>query len=186
MRCSASSLRSSSPPRPLPPADEGEASALDGTDAPVLQAVIATTRRAAWQENPRGLGPADLAMHVVLPELDGRVLAGALAFKDALPGDDALGFTPFGSRPEPDRIAMVADRIAAWARLRTLPRKEKRIAVLMPDYPGAAGRASYAVGLDVPQSILALLEDLAACGLRGKRCSARAARVARGRRARGR
>jgi cobaltochelatase CobN len=143
---------------------EGEASALDGFDVPVLQAVIATTRRAAWQESPRGLGPADLAMHVVLPELDGRVLAGALAFKDALPGDDALGFTPFGSRPEPDRIAMVADRIAAWARLRALPRDEKRIAVLMPDYPGAAGRASYAVGLDVPQSILALLEDLADAG----------------------
>jgi cobaltochelatase CobN len=145
-------------------AGEGETSPLDGTDAPVLQAVIATTRRAAWQENPRGLRPADLAMHVVLPELDGRVLAGALAFKDALPGDDALGFIPFGSRPEPDRIAMVADRIAAWARLRALPRDEKRIAVLMPDYPGAAGRASYAVGLDVPQSILALLEDLADAG----------------------
>ena len=143
---------------------EGETSALDGTDAPVLQAVIATTRRAAWQENPRGLGPADLAMHVVLPELDGRVLVGALAFKDALPSDDALGFTPYGSRPEPDRIAMVADRIAAWARLSALPRSDKRVAVLMPDYPGASGRASYAVGLDVPQSILALLEDLAAAG----------------------
>ena len=143
---------------------EGETSALDGTDAPVLQAVIATTRRAAWQENPRGLGPADLAMHVVLPELDGRVLVGALAFKDALPSADALGFTPFGSRPEPDRIAKVADRIAAWARLRTLPRSDKRVAVLMPDYPGASGRASYAVGLDVPQSIVALLEDLAATG----------------------
>jgi cobaltochelatase CobN len=143
---------------------EGEASALDGTDAPVLQAVIATTRRAAWQESPRGLGPADLAMHVVLPELDGRVLAGALAFKDALPSDAALGFTPFGSRPEPDRIAMVADRIAAWARLRAPPRSEKRVAVLMPDYPGASGRASYAVGLDVPASIVALLEDLAEAG----------------------
>jgi cobaltochelatase CobN len=59
-------------------------SPLDATDAPVLQAVIATTRRAAWQDSARGLGPADLAMHVVLPELDGRVLAGAFAFKDAL------------------------------------------------------------------------------------------------------
>jgi cobaltochelatase CobN len=140
---------------------EGEASVFDSTDAPVLQAVIATTRRAAWQENPRGLGPADLAMHVVLPELDGRLLVGALAFKDALPADAALGFTPFGSRPEPDRVALVADRIAAWARLRALPRSEKRVAVLMPDYPGAQGRASYAVGLDVPASIVALLDDLA-------------------------
>lgn len=143
---------------------EDGASVFDAADAPVVQAIIATTRRAAWQENPRGLGPSDLAMHVVLPELDGRVLLGALAFKDALPADDALGFTPFGSRPEPDRIALVADRIAAWARLRALPRGEKRIAVLMPDYPGAQGRASYAVGLDVPASIVALLEDLAGAG----------------------
>ena len=143
---------------------EGEASALDCSDAPVLQAVIATTRRAAWQENPRGLGPADLAMHVVLPELDGRVLAGALAFKDAMKVDDALGFAAFMSRPEPDRIAHVADRVTAQARLRTLPRSEKRIAVLMPDYPGAAGRSAYAVGLDVPASIVALLADLAEAG----------------------
>ena len=59
---------------------------------------------------------------------------------------------------------MVADRIAAQARLRTLPRAEKRVAVLMPDYPGAAGRSAYAVGLDVPASIVALLDDLAEAG----------------------
>ena len=143
---------------------EGEASALDGVDAPVLQVVIATTRRAAWQESPRGLGPADLAMHVVLPELDGRILSGAIAFKDALPSDDALAFTAFASRPEPDRVAIVADRIAALAGLQRKPRSERRIAVLMPDYPGAAGRTAYAVGLDVPASLVALLADLAEAG----------------------
>ena len=109
--------RSSSPPRPSPRAARARLRALDGVDAPVLQVVIATTRRAAWQESPRGLGPADLAMHVVLPELDGRILAGAIAFKDALPSDAALAFTAYASRPEPDRIAIVADRIAALARL---------------------------------------------------------------------
>jgi cobaltochelatase CobN len=143
---------------------EGEGSPLDATDAAVLQAVIATTRRAAWAESPRGLGPADLAMHVVLPELDGRVLAGAIAFKDALPKDDALCFTAFASRPEPDRVAMVADRIEALVRLKETPRAERRVAVLMPDYPAAGGRAGYAVGLDVPQSVIALLADLAEAG----------------------
>jgi cobaltochelatase CobN len=145
---------------------EGEASALDVGVAPVLQAVIATTRRAAWCESPRGLGPADLAMHVVLPELDGRVLAGALAFKDALPAEAALAFTAFASSPEPDRIAFVADRVAAIVRLRTKARAERRVAVVMPDYPGAPGRTGYAVGLDVPASIVAVLADLAEAGYR--------------------
>ncbi len=34
----------------------------------------------------------------------------------------------------------------------------------MPDYPGAPGRAGYAVGLDVPASVVALLADLAEAG----------------------
>ncbi len=143
---------------------ETDASPLDATDAPVFQAVIATTRREAWAASDRGLGPADLAMHVVLPELDGRVLSGALAFKDALPQDQTLGFTAFASRPEPDRIEMVADRVAALVHLRDTPRHERRIAVLMPDYPAAGGRAGYAVGLDVPASIVAFLSDLADAG----------------------
>ncbi|MGK2922824.1 MAG: cobaltochelatase subunit CobN [Methyloceanibacter sp.] len=137
---------------------------FDLLDAPVLQAVIATTRREAWAQNPRGLGPADLAMHVVLPELDGRVLAGALGFKDALPKDEALGYAAFASRPEPDRIEAVADKIAALIRLQRTPRKERRIAVVLPDYPGAGGRTGYAVGLDVPASVLALLDDLRDAG----------------------
>jgi cobaltochelatase CobN len=137
---------------------------LDESDIPVLQVISATTRRAAWRESPRGLGAADLAMHVVLPELDGRILAGAVAFKDALAANDALAFTALASRPEADRVAMVADRIAALVRLRALPRRERRVAVLMPDYPGAPGRTGYAVGLDVPASVLALLDDLAEAG----------------------
>ncbi len=141
-----------------------EPAALDAAGVPVLQVISATTKRAAWQDSPRGLGAADLAMHVVLPELDGRVLAGAIAFKDPLPPQEGLAFTALASRPEPDRVAMVADRIAALVRLRALPRDERRVAILMPDYPGAKGRTGYAVGLDVPASVIAALGDLAAAG----------------------
>jgi cobaltochelatase CobN len=142
----------------------GEPTPLDECDMPVLQVVSATTQRAAWRDSARGLGAADLAMHIVLPELDGRILAGAVAFKDPLPAQEGLAFTALTSRPEADRIEMVANRIAAFVRLRALPRAERRVAVLMPDYPGAPGRTGYAVGLDVPASVTALIDDLAAAG----------------------
>jgi len=142
----------------------GEPTPLDGPGVPVLQVVSATTKRAAWQDSPRGLGTADLAMHVVLPELDGRVLAGVVAFKDPLPPRPELAFSALSSRPEPDRIAMAAERIAALVRLARLPRGARRVAFLLPDYPGMKGRAGYAVGLDVPASVLAALGDLAAAG----------------------
>ena len=140
------------------------ANPLDAFDAPVLQVISATTKRAAWYDSPRGLGAADLAMHVVLPELDGRILAGAIAFKDPLPAEEELSFTALASRPEPDRVAKVADRIAALVHLRALPRGQRRIAVLMPDYPAAPGRSGYAVGLDVPASVIALIDDLKDAG----------------------
>jgi cobaltochelatase CobN len=144
--------------------EPGEPTPLDGPDVPVLQIVMATTKRAAWRDSPRGLGAADLAMHVVLPELDGRVLAGAVAFKEPLAPQDGLAFTALANRPEPDRIAFVADRVAALVRLKTTPRAARRVAVLIPHYAGAPGRAGYAVGLDVPASVLALLADLDPAG----------------------
>ena len=103
-------------------------------------------------------------MHVVLPELDGRILQGAVAFKGPLPVQDGLCFSALASVPEADRIAMLADRIAALVRLQSTPRAERRVAVLLPDYPGASGRSGYAVGLDVPASVIALLADLATAG----------------------
>jgi cobaltochelatase CobN len=144
--------------------DPGAPTPLDEAGVPVLQAVIATTRRAAWRDSARGLGVSDLAMHVVLPELDGRVLAGAVAFKDAMPRHDGLAFAALVNRPELDRVAMAAERVAALVHLRATPRRERRLALLMPDYPGAPGRTGYAVGLDVPASVVAVLGDLAEAG----------------------
>src|SRR5215467_10276669 len=142
----------------------GETTALDGLDAPLFQIVSATTRRSAWRDSPRGLGAADLAMHVVLPELDGRVLTGVVAFKDALARSEELAFTALASRVELDRTAIAADRVTAWVRLARLPRRNRRVAILMPDYPGAKDRAGYAVGLDVPASVLAAIHDLRQAG----------------------
>ena len=144
--------------------EPGQPTPLDAANVPVLQAVIANTKRSAWRDSARGLGAADLAMHVVLPELDGRVLAGAIAFKEPLAPQEALAFTALVNHPEPDRIAFAADRISALAHLQATPRAQRRLAILLPDYPAAAGRAGYAVGLDVPASVLALLADLRAAG----------------------
>ena len=63
-------------------------------------------------------------MHVVLPELDGRVLAGVIAFKNPSNLLDGLAFTGVTNQPEPDRVDAVADRIAALVHLQATPRVE--------------------------------------------------------------
>lgn len=141
-------------------AEPGVETLFDRAGVPVFQVIVATTRRDVWENNQRGLAPADLAMHVVLPELDGRILAGAISFKGESDVDPALGHRAFANRPEPDRVAQVADRVAAFIRLQETPRAERKLAILIPDYPSAPGRTGYAVGLDVPSSVLAMLHDL--------------------------
>lgn len=131
---------------------------FDRTGVPVFQVVMATTRREGWAEGKRGLNPADLAMHVVLPELDGRILAGAISFKA---GETSASLT---NQPEPDRVDQVAERISAFLRLRQTSRAERRIVIILPDYPSAPGRTGYAVGLDVPQSVLGILQELSVTG----------------------
>ncbi|MCX7304112.1 MAG: cobaltochelatase subunit CobN [Hyphomicrobiales bacterium] len=145
-------------------AEPGTETLFDRAGVPVMQVIVATTRREAWQGSQRGLGPADLAMHVVMPELDGRILAGALSFKAENELDPALGFRAFANRPEPDRVEQVARRIEAMIRLQAAPLEKRRVAILMPDYPGAAGRTGYAVGLDVPSSVIAMLHDMKDAG----------------------
>ncbi|MER2534683.1 MAG: cobaltochelatase subunit CobN [Rhizobiaceae bacterium] len=145
-------------------AEPGAETLFDRAGVPVFQVIVATTRREAWEKSPRGLGPADLAMHVVLPELDGRVLAGAVSFKGETDIDPAFGLRAQANRAEPGRIDAVARRIAAQLRLARTPNAKKKVAILMPDYPGAAGRTGYAVGLDVPASVLAMIRDMKDAG----------------------
>ncbi|MBX3568535.1 MAG: cobaltochelatase subunit CobN [Rhizobiaceae bacterium] len=147
-------------------AEPGAETLFDRAGLPVFQVIVATTRREAWAGNPRGLAPADLAMHVVMPELDGRILAGAISFKSQGARDAALGFSALANAPEPDRVEQVAARIAAHLKLAATPAAARRVAILIPDYPSAPGRTGYAVGLDVPASVLAMLHDLKAAGYR--------------------
>ncbi len=143
---------------------DGAASVLDRADAPVLQAILGQADEAAWRANPRGLGPADLAMNVVLPEMDGRLVTATISAKAESGFSDALEFSRQVHRPLPDRVAFVADLASAWARLRRKPAAERRIAMVLSDYPGKLGRESYAVGLDTPASVAAICEDLREAG----------------------
>ncbi len=136
----------------------------DRAGVPVLQVVLSTGTREGWAGSARGLGATDLAMNVVLPEVDGRLVAGAISFKAEAERSDALGFTRLVHRPEPSRVVHVADLALAWTRLRRLPRAERRIACILSDYPGREGRTGYAVGLDTPASLIAIADHLRDAG----------------------
>jgi len=133
---------------------------LDTADVPVLQVVLASTTREAWVSSPRGLSPADLAMNVVLPELDGRLLSRAISFKAEGALDPKLEFATARHAPCADRTEFVARQAARWAALARTPHSERRLALALSDYPARAGRAGYAVGLDTAESVAQIIQVL--------------------------
>ena len=145
-------------------ARDGGTSPLDAGGVPVFQVALATSTEAAWREAERGLSPADLAMHVVLPEVDGRIFAGAVSFKEAAERDAALQFARVAHRAEPGRVAAAADRVAGWVRLAALAPAQRRVALVLSTYPGRDWQMAHAVGLDALASAEAMLEDLCEAG----------------------
>jgi cobaltochelatase CobN len=144
--------------------DADEGTALDALDAPVMQVVLAGASVDAWRTSPRGLGPSDLAMHVALPEIDGRILARAISFKAASPRDAGTEYGAVAHRPLADRVDFAAEFAHRWAGLRRMAPSDKRLACVLPDYPARGGRTGYAVGLDTPASAIAIAETLRAAG----------------------
>ncbi len=139
---------------------------LAEADCPVLQVVFAGSDEESWRTGTRGLVPRDLAMNVALPEIDGRILSRAVSFKASLGRDPETEIDLVGYRPVADRIAFVADLARNWSRLREKPAAERRVALILANYPSRAGRVGNGVGLDTPASAIAILRALAGAGYR--------------------
>src|SRR4029077_8038001 len=90
-------------------------------DCPVLQVVFAGTAEDVWRRGSQGLSARDIAMHVALREVDGRILSRAVSFKAEARFDPATQCPIVAYRPLPDRVAFVVKLAAPRARLRGGP-----------------------------------------------------------------
>ena len=143
-----------------------ETSGFDAADCPVLQVVFSGGDRESWQAGTHGLAARDIAMNVALPEVDGRILTRAVSFKGRARRDPATEMDIIDYEPVADRVDFVACLAAAWARLRAKPAAERRIAIVLANYPNRDGRLGNGVGLDTPAGTMNVLRALAAAGYR--------------------
>lgn len=129
-------------------------------DCPVLQIVFSGSSREAWDDSMQGLDARDLAMNVVLPELDGRILTRAVSFKSDAQRHEATQTNIVTYEAEPNRVEFVADLAANWAQLRETPAQDRKVALILANYPNRDGRIGNGVGYDTPASTVMLLQAL--------------------------
>lgn len=129
---------------------------LDGLDVPIVQGICVTASRGEWEGSDAGLSPLDSAMQVAIPEFDGRIIGVAFSFKEPL----EEGSTVTVYRADPERARRLAGLALRFARLRRTSNVEKRVAILLSNYPSKHSRVGNAVGLDTPASAVRLLAAL--------------------------
>jgi len=135
-----------------------------GTDAPVIQLLQGGRPEAQWVADSQGLSAKDLAMQVVMPELDGRHGMLLVGHKAEAVWHARTECPLSAYAPDRDGIARAARLAANWARLRAKGRDERRVAIVLANYPIRDGRLANGVGYDAPQSTVAILRALAGAG----------------------
>lgn len=135
-------------------------------DVPVLQVIFSGGTVTQWQTGLQGLTPRDTAMNVALPEVDGRIISRAVSFKSVQTWNEALETEVVGYEPVSDRIDFVATLAANWLKLRQTEVSERRVALILANYPNRDGRLANGVGLDTPASCIEILKALQQQGYR--------------------
>ena len=122
--------------------------------APVFQIIFSGGTEAAWRDSPQGLSARDIAMNVALPEVDGRILTRALSFKGEAFFDDATECPIATYQAVGDRIDFVTRLVTNWTTLRSTPAPDRKVALILANYPNKDGRLANGVGLDTPAATI--------------------------------
>jgi magnesium chelatase subunit H len=110
----------------------------------------------AWSESDQGLQPIETTMFVALPELDGAIAPTLFAGRsDGVARDRQRAMTA-----DAERVDSLADRVQRIARLRRTPRQERKIAVVLFNFPPNSGSVGTAAYLSVFQSLFNTMRRL--------------------------
>ncbi|MEM8799320.1 MAG: magnesium chelatase subunit H [Pseudomonadota bacterium] len=113
-----------------------------------------------WRTSEQGLTPFEATMMVAIPELDGAT--GPMVFGGRAMGADGTR----DMRPDDERVDMLAARVAKLAALKRGARDERKLAIVLFNFPPNAGSTGTAANLAVWQSLFNTLTSLSENGYR--------------------
>jgi magnesium chelatase subunit H len=127
-----------------------------------------------WQASDRGLMPVESTIMVAIPELDGAtapiVFGGRSRSANKAAGPEKGATTRPGANPAtdmrafPDRAAALAARVERLVALRKTPTADRKIAIVLFNFPPNAGNTGTAAFLAVFESLFRTLSELKAAG----------------------
>ena len=98
------------------------------------------------------------------PEVDGRILGRAISFKGEAFFDEATQCSLATYQANGDRIDFIGRLISGWVKLRKKNSLEKKVGIILANYPNKDGRLANGVGLDTPAATIYLMQFLSENG----------------------
>lgn len=129
-------------------------------DIPILQVIFSSGTKEQWLDSFQGLNPRDVAMNIALPEVDGKIITRAVSFKSVKTWNEQLETDVIVYESVEDRLNFVSELAANFIKLNHTPVKERKIALILANYPNKDGRIANGVGLDTPASCINILQAL--------------------------
>ena len=126
---------------------------LERLDVPILQTPMLVKSEAEWRESIFGLTTAEIAYDVAFPEFDGQIISIPHCGTERT--DEGMVHIPIE-----ERTRAIAEMAIRWGRLRHIPNKDRKVAVLFYMYPPEMSNGGSAAGLDTFQSIADLLKRM--------------------------
>jgi len=142
---------------------------LSALDVPYLAAhSVEFQSLPEWGGSARGLLPVEATMMVAIPELDGATGPGVFGGRGGAPGSTCTGCDKRCHFAEADtdmhacseRTAMLAARVAKLVALRRKARADRRVALVVFNFPPNAGNLGTAAYLSVFESAFETLKGL--------------------------
>ncbi|NLL81800.1 MAG: cobaltochelatase subunit CobN [Tissierellia bacterium] len=132
---------------------------LEAIDVPVLQGLMITDSYNIWSKESYGLPPSSLTINVAMPEMDGVIVGMPIATKEVKKDVDTC-FDIISYYPIKERVYKMAMLAVQYSKLGRTNNDEKKIAILMHNYPPKNESIGCAFGLDTQQSIIEILKNL--------------------------
>ena len=145
----------------IPQQNEG---LLNRLGVPVIKAILTHNTLEEWLDTPQGLTPMDVTMSVAMPEFDGMLITVPVAARKLSDTDPLTGAKIVRFEPIADRVSKAVRLSLNWARLRHIPKDEKRVAIIFHNYPPRNDQIGSAFGLNSPVSVWNILRDLKEAG----------------------
>ena len=140
--------------------DEKNKVMLEELGVPVIKAILTSNTLEGWKESFQGLNPIDVSMSVAMPEFDGILISVPVAARERTEIDPLTGARITRYIPIEERIQKIVKLSLNWARLRRVPNQNKRVAIILHNYPPRNDRIGTAFGLDTPVSVWNIMRDL--------------------------